>query len=196
VTGRFIPISSAFGYVLWVGNYLPLDGRDRHHISRNIVKELVPNWGTSKGDTKLVKLAIRGMIDKPLPSAWLMFRKVGRFWFDVYASVPKGTEAPRDDKLALIFTANNALLVILGFLGLLRSRNKLRKLSVPLGVMALTMLTSVITIPMARYRLPIMPFICMFAAAALFDIWQRIFGRGETDEGQIEPNVVAEPVAP
>ena len=180
VSGRFIPVTTGLGYVLWVGNYLPLDGRDRHDISRRIMWKMTRGMDAAEADAFLTRQAVRGIVDQPLPSAWLMLRKTGRFWFDVYASSPVGDEAPRNNMIAAVFVADNTALMLFAFLGIVFSRRKLRSPSLVIGVILLAMLTAVVTIPVARFRTPVMPLVCMFAAVGLCRIWDGLKAKSET----------------
>lgn len=187
VSGHFLAVSTGFGYVLWVGNYLPLDGRDRYAISRIAAAKIAANMDAVQRDSRLAKEAIRGIRENPVPSAWLMFRKTGRFWFDVYANSPNGRAVTRNKLIVLVFAVWNSAIVLFAFLGLVCSRSKLRDLSLILSLVLLTMVTGVLTIPIARYRLPIMPFVSMFAVVGICWLWQRAFGLNQTNGNRYQP---------
>ncbi len=178
VSGEFIPIDTSGGYTFWIGNRLASDGHDddplppeqREGIKRDLARVLgVPYtpdfniattaWASAAASGRLYREGLRGLLARPLPSAWLALRKLGRFWFS-YVGERRGAAAA-------VFLLQ-ALLLAPAVWGSVRAVRR----GIPVGRLA----PLVVYFPLlhaaatssARYAVPLLPFACLFAAYGLF----------------------------
>jgi 4-amino-4-deoxy-L-arabinose transferase-like glycosyltransferase len=183
ITGRFIPITTGSGWNLWVGNYVPADGRDFDELSGEQLEQLKRGYRDVTGmdvDLKMYddEFEVDGPQDEPLrldvdkdalfrtaaldhiwnnpgPVAGLVVKKLGRFWADLYSRRLK-----RYQPMAAVLQWS---LVILGLCGFFLGRET-RRAGWPLLLPILySWLVHSLTVSTMRYGVPFVPLLLLLA---------------------------------
>ena len=171
VTGEFNLLGTAGGYSLWVGNFLPLDGRDRDELPPELEEVFLEHERRTAGDEELfspagekrfIQATIQGWIDEPVASTWLIVRKTFRFWFSIYQPQYRLYSA-------ILIVIQSVLLVFAAFgmtRGLWERRHQWHIIALVLYFNAL----HAVVIATFRYSLPVMPYVMMFAAHGMLTL--------------------------
>jgi 4-amino-4-deoxy-L-arabinose transferase-like glycosyltransferase len=163
-----VPVAIGSGDVLWTGTYLPFDGEFRYEETEKKIDQLVNvDMTLIERDRILMAEAKKNIAEQPLRSAWLFVRKMFRYWFRVYENVPKGESRETNWLILGALGATHFVLLALAIAGLWPTR-----LGTPIIGAALLLFfyyTSVhaATLAVPRYRQPLVPLLCIFAAAGL-----------------------------
>jgi 4-amino-4-deoxy-L-arabinose transferase-like glycosyltransferase len=183
LTGRFIPITTGGGWNLWVGNYVPADGRDFDELSGERLESLKHGYRSVTGRDVDLRMydhdfEVRGQHDEPLlldPNkdalfmraalehirhggtavAGLLLKKAGRFWADLYSQ--------RLKKYQPAAAVLQWSLVILGVCGFLLN-SETRRLGWPLVLpIAYSWTLHALTVSTMRYGVPYVPLLLALA---------------------------------
>lgn len=164
VFDRFLPVSIGLGGNLWIGSYLPWNG-DYNYKDLSDKKEIEAELHLIDADQRLKEEAIRNIKGNPFGYLTLCVKKFGRFWL----LVPGSKEVLKGKSLikGLLYTIH-FLTLFLFMLGLIfLSRNWTVPALSPLLMIFYFTFIHVILFAIPRYRIPITPFILVFAAAGL-----------------------------
>ncbi len=183
LTGRFIPITTGGGWNLWVGNYVPADGRDFDELSGERLENLKRGYRTVTGKDVDLRtydhdFEVQGQRDEPLllgpekdalfreaavdhikgnraAVAGLVVKKAGRFWADLYSQRLK-----KYQPAAAILQWS---LVILGLSGFLLG-DEVRRRGWPLVLpIAYSWALHALTVSTMRYGVPYVPLLLLLA---------------------------------
>jgi hypothetical protein len=144
-----------------VGNYQPTlglwEGPGKIQWMAAVDEIKLQNAGASvvQLDRAFYRAAWRQVAANPLKAAELALRKCGRFWF---------VSAARRELVASVVI--QSLYLALGVLGLWRSRPWRAEHGLMLAMILYVMALHAISYADSRYSPNVMPFVCMFAAAA------------------------------
>ncbi len=164
---RFLFINTNAGELFWSGTYLPWDGICKHNRDENFYR-LFPEENPVDRDNKMFKEGIKNIISNPLGCLKLTVKKFFRFWFK-----PVGQElvSKKYPSLGFLMYIVQVLLVLLFFYGCIKLHME-NFLVFPIGVLLLYMcIMHNLLAPIPRYRLPIEPFIILFALYAVKDLF-------------------------
>jgi 4-amino-4-deoxy-L-arabinose transferase-like glycosyltransferase len=181
-SGKFIPLTQTGPIAFWTGNNEDAEGI--YYIppyADNLKKDDENFW---------IRDAIRFIKEKPHKYLWVLFKKFKLFW--------SGHEIPDNDivyhrfkrfspilKLMLQF----GLIASLGIVGIYLSLMRLNKgifllFLVIFGYMSAILLFFV----MARFRVPVVPYLIIFAAYTIYFVYQNI--RGKKYQSLIIPAII------
>ena len=169
----FVPIATGAGDVFWTGNYLPFDGEFRYRETQQKIKELVGGASLIERDRILMAEAKKSILAHPAETAWLWTRKFFRYWFRVYENVPRGEKRQRNwliwSALAIPHYVLLALTVVAFFYAPLR-RPEWGFLLLLFGYYTLI---HVVTLPVPRYRMPLIPLMAFLAVTGFMAVLNR-----------------------
>jgi hypothetical protein len=111
-----------------------------------------------------------GIRENPLGYMRLIFVKFFRLWFE---PIGYTLTARRSQPLAALLWAGHCILILLAFYGVWVSRSSAQVLF-PVHVLLIYFaIMHNIVAPMPRFRLPVEPYLVLFAALAVSQIWKR-----------------------
>ncbi len=190
VTGEFNLLGTAGGYSLWIGNFLPFDGRDRDELPAKEKAEFRAHERriaagedlfSLSGEKRFLDATTQSWLAEPVASAWLIIRKAFRFWFSIYQ--------PQNRIYAPVLVTTQALLLLGAIFGIIRGlRNQRGQWHLVALLLYLNMLHALV-ISTFRYSLPIMPYVIMFivygaCGVSVFKSRSRSFGNWFMDKGE------------
>ncbi len=163
---RFLLINTAAGELFWSGTYIPWDGICKHGRDENFYK-LFNLENPVDNDRKMFIEGLKNIKKNPIGFLKLSVKKFFRFWFK-----PVGQELTykKYKLLGILLYIPHGLLVILCWFYLIKFYKKEFFYIVVLFVYFTVMHNLLAPIP--RYRLPIEPFVVMFAIACLVEIFR------------------------
>ena len=187
VVHEVVPVSEGTGVQLWEGNYLPFDGRFRYVETDRMAAKIAGGLSGPAADRKLLHAAIQGMRDQPWPTGWLMVRKVGRLWLEVYENVPIGAKRTPNRRLTAALASWHYALLALAAAGAAAARGSARRLSIVYMLLIFMTMAFAVTFAVPRYRLPVMPYVCMLAAVGVCGLLDGAMRRSAIEPVPKEP---------
>ncbi|MFQ5627978.1 MAG: ArnT family glycosyltransferase [bacterium] len=163
----FVPVASGLGDVLWTGNYLPFDGEFRYEETQNKIHEIVGDTSFVERDRILIAEAKKNILAQPVESAWLMVRKAFRYWLRVYENVPSGEQRDKNWLIFGVLAGIHFSILSLGVFGGRKLPFRNPTVGMFIALILYYTLIHTLTLPVVRYRLPLLPILCIFAAAGL-----------------------------
>jgi hypothetical protein len=160
-----VPIAVGTGDVFWTGNYLPYDGKYNYEKTMSLMDSMTVGMNQVDHDRRLMQEAWQNMEAQPLATAQLMVRKFFRFWFWVYESAPTGQRRLVSPVQGIMMAVYYPLL-LLSLAGLWQSRRRWREFLFLYFVLIYYTAIHVVMLVVPRYRFPILPLLCLFAALA------------------------------
>ncbi len=161
----FVPIATGAGDVFWTGNYLPFDGEFRYRETQRKIKELVGGASLIERDRILMAEAKKSILKHPVETAWLWVRKFFRYWFRVYENVPRGEKRQRNWLIWSALALPHYVLLLLTVLAFIRAPLGRIEWGFLLLLFGYYTLIHVATLPVPRYRMPLIPLMAFLAAA-------------------------------
>jgi 4-amino-4-deoxy-L-arabinose transferase-like glycosyltransferase len=168
VTGRLILLGTAGPYSLYIGNNLATDGRDRDEVGEqhreifmaHMLEVAQGHSPTSPEASAPLRAAVRRQFaEHPGASLWLIVRKAGRFWVDVYG--------PRNKLFQWIVAPVQVAVLLMAVPGILLAL----RLGCPVWPLLLAILymngIHALVLSTFRYSVPIMPEMMLFAALTI-----------------------------
>lgn len=163
----FVPIAVGTGDVLWTGNYLPFDGKYNYDKTMALMDSMTVGMNQVDRDAKLVAEAKKNMAAEPAKTLWLMVRKFFRFWTWVYESAPSGQKRTASSPVKLVLEIAYYPVLILFLAGLIITRKRWKEfVLIDLLLLYYASLHAVMLV-VPRYRIPVIPLMVIFAAAAV-----------------------------
>ena len=176
VTGQFVTMGTSGGFSIWLGNNLEFDGRDKDEMDQagqelfdQRLREIIGsgNPHTPEASQILGDVAKKEMLENPGASAWLLFRKCWRFWFDIYG--------PENKKFGLVVIPIQIVGFVLGCCGLLLAiRRKMFVWDWLFIVLIMNGLHALVTSTM-RYSASVMPFVLCLAAWFIIQLLRPVY---------------------
>lgn len=185
VTGQFIPLATGGGYSMWVGNNLTGDGREDDELDQQTLTRFMEErraissyFDTTRNisfeeDRAFMRSAMESIANHPWESFTLTFKKLYRFWFDIYAPENKWAQL-----LAMIMQGGLLLFAVYGTVRLLLQGHPVHLLLAPAVYL---MLMHSLVISTLRYSMPAVPVLCLLAVAGLGDLLYRLLSSGSSD---------------
>jgi hypothetical protein len=173
VFGRFIPVRSAFGIMLWEGSN-PV-ARDVNSFALQPVwslpeAELYKRMGEIPYMKSKEREALAFMRSHPLFTIRNILRKVGANWFEV-SDRPHSSFSEYPFYLKML-GGLNALFVLLAWIGTVSALRAHNEEAIPyLFVLVFYPLVYYLTSTLVRYRFPIEPLMTVLAAYGFLTIW-------------------------
>ncbi|MBN1779892.1 glycosyltransferase family 39 protein [bacterium] len=182
---RFVPVASGAGGGMWHGSYRSYDGQFQYGRSRQVVaRETRGLENPIERDEALLKKSIGAIRENPPVFAWMVVKKFVRFFTRIYEDMPQG-ERRQNNPLILGFLALSYYPVLLLFVWGMAVYIKRWVHLYPLYLFILyNGLIYAVTLVIPRYRIPLLPFLMLFAAAGLMDLFSRLQRRHGTGHVQ------------
>ncbi len=164
---EFIPVTTGAGAEIWIGSDVPRGGRYRHGESTEAITALTAGAKSeTEKDRMLIADAIRNIRGRPLGWIKVCLSKAFRTIFQIYENVPTGRSRPVNPLVLAALGFFYYPLLVLGAAGLWITRRQWR-LWLPLtGFFAYAVLLYSAVHFVPRYRIPLIPFLILFASAA------------------------------
>jgi len=174
--GKFIPIRSNMGLVLWMGNHPGSDGFDATLSPYGNMQQaaLYQQMGEIKYMTAKKHEAVAFMKSHPTKTLSMALRNAWTFWFDV-ADRQANPWYGGSRYLSIDFIAN-AVVILFGLIGIVVAlRSRISSAVLYLAVLAVFPLVYYLTRPALRFRFAIEPILTILAAygAACLLNWVR-----------------------
>ena len=170
--GKLLLVNVSGGELLWAGSYLPWDGISKTDRGADFYKIFAVYKIKNPAilEKNMQKEALKNIINHPAGFLKLTVKKFFRFWFQ-----PVGQElVSKKSKLAgyLMYFLHAFWLLIAAY-GFYISKGS-RVIYMPITVLFIYFaIMHNLVAPIARYRLPIEPFIMIFATYGLYHLLQR-----------------------
>lgn len=184
VSGRFVLVSSLFGSMLWISSYegewLEWHNDDPYYAG------LIKGLDEVEKDKILWAEGIKNIKENPSRYLKSCFKYLGRFWIGGHSntfyglrdSLPNYFFAKAYGKVIIkvMFLIFNTALIILGGCGIMTAirtlRDKKGELMFLISPIFIMMMMHTLLFGTARYQVPIMPLMIIFAAFGLFSLQQ------------------------
>lgn len=167
--GHFVRLTAGAGTALYAGNN-PLNRTGGGNLGEDYdLNAFAHLRDPVERDRALRQAAVNFIIENPgrfLELAWLKFTRIWRPW---------PVNAGYSSLGVILMTAGSFLpVLVLGAAGIVLRRSMLRRLS-PIFLFAIGYTAvHMVIVGTIRYRLPLEPFLIMFASVAASDVWRRI----------------------
>lgn len=172
----FLPVATGSGDVFWTGNYLEFDGEYRYQETQAKMLQVAGDVDLVTRDRKLMADAKQRILAEPLPHAWLFVRKIWRYWLRIYEDVPSGAARQRNWLVFGTLAAIHYALLPLALVGLYRCNWRDDGVKLLLAFVIYYTLVHAATLPVARYRIPLLPLLSLAAAGGVLVLFK---GKGE-----------------
>ena len=163
-----LPVATGAGESMWTGNYFPFDGEYRYGQTQQKIEELSKGRPWIERDSILMREAKRMIKENPIRFVKLAVKKIARLWVKVYENVPQGMQRQENLMLKFGLMMIHLPLLIMAIAGMARSLLLNLQVRVTFYLLLYYTLVHAITFAVPRYRLPIMPFLIIFAAAFIY----------------------------
>ncbi len=178
---EFIPVTTGAGTEIWIGSDVGRGGRHRHGESTEAISAITAGARSeTEKDRMLIADALRNIRSRPLGWVKVCLGKAFRTVFQIYENVPTGRSRPVNPLVLIALGLFYYPLLMLGAAGVWITRRQWR-LWLPLtGLLgyAVLLYSAVHFVP--RYRIPLVPFLILFASAAAVRILPLRGLRGRT----------------
>lgn len=186
VHGTFVPISSLGGHLVLIGNnpYATgtwstrpgFEGWYRNELRKKGISQPASLTEVERGRIAR-QVGMDYIVAHPLEAAGRVITKAHIFWF--YPITNSDSNLP----LQGVAVMADVLLYLAAVLGMVRMKNAGGRLVPVVGAMVFFAVVPLVLHAEARYRLPLVPFICMFAGWAALpameeDDWRRLLADG------------------
>ncbi len=165
-----VPVAIGGGDVFWTGNYLPFDGEYRYEETQKKIEELVGNATLTERDRILMAEAKKSIATHPWRSAWLFVRKIFRYWFRVYENVPQGHSRQTNWLILSVLGTVHFALLAFAVAGFWRANLREPIIGVMLLLFFYYTVVHAATLAVPRYRQPLIPTLCIWAAAGIWTL--------------------------
>jgi 4-amino-4-deoxy-L-arabinose transferase-like glycosyltransferase len=165
---RFIPVTTGGGREFWVGSDIAHGGRFRHGETFEAIEALTADAKSEpEKDDILLRAAIGNIRGNPKGYARVCLGKAVRYFLQIYENVPTGAARTPNRLIVLVLALSYYPLLILGLAGFWMSRREISKWAPLIALFVYTLLLYSAMHFVPRYRIPLVPFISLFAAIGL-----------------------------
>ncbi len=165
---RFIPLTTGGGGELWIGSDVERGGRYRYGDSDKAIRALTAEAKSEpEKEDILFRAALRNMRRDPAGYVRVCLGKGVRFFLQIYENRPTGATRTRSRLVVLVLSVSYFPLLFLGLAGLWRARREWPRWIPLVALFAYTLLLYMATHFVPRYRIPLIPFLSLFAAYGL-----------------------------
>ena len=171
----FLPVATGSGDVLWTGNYLEFDGEYRYEQTQKKLFEVAGDVDLITRDRKLTADAKRMILEDPVAHAWLIIRKIFRYWLRVYEDVPDGAARQRNWLVFGVLTFTHYAILLFALIGLWHCNRRHDGVKMLLAFVCYYTLVHAATLAVARYRIPLLPIISIAAASGVVWFMEKFF---------------------
>lgn len=171
----FLPVATGSGDVLWTGNYLEFDGEYRYEQTQKKLFEVAGDVDLVTRDRKLTADAKRMILEDPVAHAWLIIRKIFRYWLRVYEDVPDGAARQRNWLVFGALTFTHYAILLFTLIGLWQCHRRHDGVKMLLAFVCYYTLVHAATLAVARYRIPLLPIISIAAASGVVWFMEKFF---------------------
>jgi len=164
---RFIPVASGLGGSAWIGSNIPDQGLHQEDSRQKAWDASKQAQDDMERDDILLNKAVHTIFDNPFNYGWIVLKKLGRYYLEVYQHVPNGSDEQKNWLLFTVLAVCYYPILVLTLLGIYYSRKKWMT-CIPLwSLIVYTGLVYSLTIVVPRYRIPLLPFLFVYAAHAM-----------------------------
>ena len=170
---RLIPIAVTYGDSLWIGTYLPFDGKYNYKETMELIEELTEGMDPIARNQAMIDEAKKNIAADPLQVGWLTVRKAFRYWWWVYEAPPTGQPRTSTSFASLILKTVYYPLLFFGIWGLLACLSRWRDLIYFYGLLLYFTASHAMLLVVPRYRFPLLPILALFAVIGIRDLFTR-----------------------
>ncbi len=165
---RFLLVNTSAGELFWSGTYLPWDGICKTDRDQNFFEKFnLPN--PVDNERKMFREGFKNIIENPAGFIKLSIKKFLRFWFQPVGAV---LISKKSVILSYIIYFFHFLWIIFAVYGFIKSPEKILHLPITVLFIYYGIMHNLIA-PIARYRLPIEPYIMIFAVYGFYQLKER-----------------------
>jgi 4-amino-4-deoxy-L-arabinose transferase-like glycosyltransferase len=165
---RLIPVTTGGGKEFWIGSDIAHGGRFRHGETFEAIETLTAGAKSEpEKDGILLRAALRNIRENPAGYARVCLGKAVRYFFQIYENIPTGAARKPNRTILLVLAVTYYPLLLFGLAGFILSLRELQKWTPLIALFSYTLLLYSATHFVPRYRIPLVPFICLFAAHGL-----------------------------
>lgn len=180
---RIIPVRIGMGFNLWVGSYLPWEGKSLggkggypegrvKYVEAEPLKSLMKGHTDIEADEILRKEALKNISVNPLGYLRLSLKRSWLLWKD---AIGKETLKQQNLFLSRVFGLAHYLFLLLSIYGIAAAFIKRNKLSIiPFSVLLYFTLIYSIGFASPRYHFPVLPFMIIFASSGICLIKEKL----------------------
>jgi len=178
VFDQFVPVASGAGGGLWHGSTPSNNGTYQYDISRKqVARETRGLERPVDKDRLLLRKSLQAIGKSPLKFIVQVGQKYLRFFTQVYEDVPQGERRKKNPLVLTMLVLNYYPVLLACLFGWVVYFKKWPRLFPLYWVIIYSGLIYSITLVTPRYRIPLLPFMILFASAGLFHGIQQWSGR-------------------
>ncbi len=183
---KFIPVRTGSGFNLWLGSYLPWQGKNIagqggypeirvRFIGTEPLRSLVEGQNDVEVDTLLRKEALKNINANPLDYIRLSLKRAWWLWKD---AIGQETIQEKNSIFGAIFAIVHYLFLLLAAAGILFTfLNNAKIAMIPLSLIIYITWFYSITYAHPRYHFPALPYVILFAGFGLWRITQKFISQ-------------------
>jgi len=166
IFGQFVPVASGAGGGLWHGSNQSFNGNYQYKQSKKVIaRETAGLNRPVDKDRTLLKKSLHSISESPAQFAMLVVKKYIQFFIQVYEDVPHGEKRERNPIVLIVLMLSYYPVLMGCIFGIFAYRKQWRILFPLHLVMLYSALIYAMTLVTPRYRIPLYPFMILFAGA-------------------------------
>jgi 4-amino-4-deoxy-L-arabinose transferase-like glycosyltransferase len=170
---RFVPVTTGGGREFWVGSDIAHGGRFHYGETAGAVEALTAGAKSEPDkDALLMAAAFANIRENPAGYCKVCLGKAARYFFQVYENIPTGASRMTNRLIALVLALSYYPLLAFGLAGLWMSRRDRAGWAPLTALFAYTLLLYTAMHFVPRYRIPLIPFMSLFAAYGAAGLFQ------------------------
>lgn len=166
---RFLLVNTSAGELFWAGTYLPWDGYPKHGRDEHFFKKFQYIKNPVDRERAMFIDGIKNIVSNPTGFLKLTIKKFIRFWFQPVGQV---LISEKSKLLGRMLCLAHFSLIVVAIYGFIQTKNKILLLPITVLFIYYTIMHNIIA-PIARYRLPIEPYILIFFGYGLCRFFKR-----------------------
>ena len=188
VFDQFVPIASGAGGGLWHGSNFSQAGQYQYDLSRRDVEKHTRGLERPVDkDRELLNQSFHAILQSPVRYTLLVAKKFFRFFTQVYEDIPRGERRTANLWIQLILMLSYYPVLLGCLAGFFIARRQWRLVFPLYSVIVYSGLIYSVTLVTPRYRIPLIPFMIIFAGIAFADLAKRLSERRQ--ERKMNPEI-------
>jgi 4-amino-4-deoxy-L-arabinose transferase-like glycosyltransferase len=189
---RFVPVATGTGGGLWHG-MMAQNSEYHYEETRKTIAEETKGLETPEDrEYFLMQKTFEAIKKNPVDFIRRVFLKFFRFFTQVYEDIPQGMKRKSNPVIILLLSVNYYPILIFCIWGMIVHARRWRQLFPLYGIILYSCMLYSITFVTPRYRIPLLPFMILFACAGLFDLYRRMNDRHIPDLESIQDRRMAD----
>ncbi|MBN2104184.1 glycosyltransferase family 39 protein [bacterium] len=174
VFDQIVPVASGIGGGLWHGSNRSFDGRYQYELSqKGLAKETAGLERPVDQDRTLIRESLHSIGEAPLQFLVSVLKRYIRFFIQVYEDVPQGQKRQMNPIIFVVLMISYYPVLLSCIFGVVIYRKQWRTLFPYYLVMVYSGVACAMTVVTPRYRIPLYPFMILFASAMAIFLLQK-----------------------